>query len=324
MLLQQSEETKDRLVPGYLPVIFSPFRSLLLIPLIFAALLLAAAAAPALGEQIRVRDSRGKLFTLPAPPKRIVSVAPSNTEILFALGLGRQMVGATDYCSHPPQARSLQKVGGIQLNYERILSLKPDMVLAVTNLQKTSIARMEALGLPVFTIDPHTVEETIAAIELVGRAAGSRAAAARVAGRMRTKLASVRKAVAGRSERPGVLTIIQLQPLIVAGPNTFMDDCIRLAGGRNVASDARGPYPIFSVEQAVLRKPEVIFTSPRNRQALLNSPVWRAVPAVSQGRIYHPEQDLVELPGPRLADGVEALARFLHPDAFPTPKGKPK
>jgi len=277
---------------------------------------------PACGQPIRVRDSRGKLFTLPSPPRRIVSVAPSNTEILFALGLGPRVVGVTDFCDYPPAARALPKVGGVQLNYEKILSLKPDMVLAVTNLQKASIAKMEALKLPVFTIDPHTVEETIAAIELVGRATGAEAAAKRVTKQMRAKLNRVRAVLAGVRERPKVLSIIQFQPLIVVGPGTFMDDCIRLAGGRNIAADAKAPYPIFSVEKAVQRKPDVIFISKKQASALLSSPVWRSVPAVVNRRVYHPNPDLVELPGPRLADGVEMLAKFIHPGLFAKRGGK--
>lgn len=283
-------------------------------------ILLYLSALPTLGAPIRVRDSRGKLLALPAPPKRIVSVAPSNTEILFALGLGSRVVGVTDFCDYPPAARRLPKVGGVQLNYEKIISLKPDVVFAVTNLQATNIAHMERLGLHVFTIDPHTVEQTISAIELIGRATGAEAEAKRVAARMRTRLSAVRTAVARVRTRPKVLSIIQFKPLIVTGPGNFMDDCIRLAGGRNIAGDAKSPYPIFSVELAVQRKPDIILIPKHQASGLLSSPLWRSVPAVRNGRVYHPTPDLTELPGPRLVDGVEELARLFHPSAFHAPR----
>jgi iron complex transport system substrate-binding protein len=267
-------------------------------------------ASPARSAPIRVRDARGKLFVASTPPKRIVSVAPANTEILFALGLGPRVVGVTDYCDYPPQARKLPKVGGVQLNYERILSLRPDMILATVNLQAGAIARMDALHLRVFAIDPHTVAETIGAIQLVGRATGTEQAAHAVARRMRATLAGIRRPPPGKRLR--VLHIIQLQPLIVAGPGTFMDDCIRLAGGVNVAADAKAPYPTFSVEEAVLRKPQVILTAKRNLAALRSSPVWRTVPAVANGHIYSPDPDLLERPGPRVVDGVALLAGILR------------
>jgi len=279
--------------------------------------LLYLSALPAQCAPIRVRDSRGKLLALPAPPRRIVSVAPSNTEILFALGVGPRVVGVTDFCDFPPAARRLPKVGGVQLNYERIISLKPDVVFAVTNLQAASIANMEKLGLRVFTVDPHSVQDTISAIELVGRATGAEAEAKRVAARMRARLSAVRAAVARQRTRPKVLSIIQLKPLIVAGPGNFMDDCIRLAGGRNIAADAKSPYPIFSVEVAVQRKPDIILIPKHQLPGLLSSELWKSVPAVRNGRVYHPTPDLTELPGPRLIDGVEELARLFHPSAFP-------
>ncbi|MGQ9525665.1 MAG: ABC transporter substrate-binding protein [Armatimonadota bacterium] len=281
-------------------------------------ILLYLSTLPVLSAPIRVRDSRGKLLVLPAPPKRIVSVAPSNTEILFALGVGPRVVGVTDFCDYPPAARRLPKVGGVQLNYETIISLKPDVVFAVTNLQAASIARMEKLGLRVFTIDPHSVEETISAIELVGQAVGAEAEAKRLAARMRRRLSAVRAVVARQRIRPRVLNIIQLKPLIVTGPGNFMDDCIRIAGGRNIAGDAKSPYPIFSVELAVQRKPDIILIPKHQAPGLFSDPVWQSVPAVRNRRVYHPTPDLTERPGPRLVDGVEELARLFHPTAFHT------
>jgi iron complex transport system substrate-binding protein len=261
-----------------------------------------------------MRDDREKVITLTAPPRRIVSITPSNTEILFALGLGPKIVGDTDYCDYPAAAQSKPKVGGVVLNYEKILSLKPDLVIAKYDIQKANIERLEKLGVRVFAVNPSTVNDTLKAIEAMGRVTGTLPKAKGITAAMRRELSQV-KAISMRDKKtPRVLTVIQQKPLIAVGPKTFIDDAIRLAGGRNLAADARQPYPQFSLESAIARKPDVILLSAAKPDAIYADPAWRTTPAVQHRRVYNPSfMQVLERPGPRLAHAVRQLAELLHP-----------
>lgn len=268
-----------------------------------------AGAAP-----VSVRDARGKVITLAAPPKRIVSIAPSNTEILFALGLGPRIVGVTDYCDTPTQARTKPKVGGVQLNFERIVALKPDLIIAKYDFQKANIARLEKLGQKVFAIDPTTVSETLGSILAVGRVTGTQPRANAVVQGMRRELNRARRIARRDRKRSRTLVVISRKPLIVVGPKTFMDDALRWAGAQNVAHDAKQPYPQFSLESAVARKPEALLMSGARPQDFYNDPVWRNTPAVRNRRVYAPSfMTALERPGPRLATAIRQLAELLHP-----------
>lgn len=281
-----------------------------------AILLLAmVAAASALAAPIHVRDARGRWLSLPAPPRRIVSLAPSNTEILFALGLGPRIVGVSDYSDYPPAARTKPSVGGLILNTEKILSLRPDLLVGLASLQAPELRRLESLGLHVFAIDPHTIGQTIQAIQSVGAATGTQGRAAAVAHHMRAEIAAVRARLARARSRPKALVVVQWKPLIVVGPGTFMNDALTLAGATNVAADALAPYPSFSVETALARQPDVILLTEPNASVAAD-PAWRSVPAVRNHRIFTVPPGILERPGPRLAEGVAVLARLLHPRLF--------
>jgi iron complex transport system substrate-binding protein len=263
---------------------------------------------------IRVRDARGKVIALAGPPRRILSIAPSNTETLYALGLERRVVGVTDFCDYPARARLKPKVGGVVLNMEKIVALKPDLVLAKYDFQKANVERLERLGLRVFAVDPQTVGETLAAILSIGRVTGTLSKAKTVTAGMSADLARAGRIAARDRKRPRVLTIIQRKPLIVVGPRTFMDDALRRAGARNVAADAKQAYPQFSLESAVARKPDVLLLSAAKPQEFYGDAAWRITPAVRGRRVYAPAfMPMLERPGPRLATAVRQLAELLHP-----------
>ncbi len=263
---------------------------------------------------LAARDGRGKVITLKRAPQRIVSIAPSNTEILFALGLGAKIVGVTDYCDWPAAAKSRPKVGGVVLNIERIIALRPDLVVAKWDFQKANVARLEALHIPVFAVDPHNVRDTLTTIEAVGAITGAMPQARRVTARMRRELAEVAKVADHDKRRPRVLSVISSRPLIVVGPNTFLDNALKVAGAINGAADARGPYPQFSLESAVARRPDVILLSAGKPGEIMANPVWRSTPAVAKRRVYAPAfMPVLERPGPRLTGAVLQLARLLHP-----------
>jgi iron complex transport system substrate-binding protein len=284
--------------------------------LALALLLVLPVAAGAAGEfPLTVRDALGRVVAIPGPPQRIVSVAPSVTEILFALGVGPRVVGISDADDYPPPGvRGKPRVGGVALNTERIIALRPDLVIGVAGLQQSQLERLFRLGLPVLAVEARTLEETLSQITLLSRVTGARQAGRRLVQALRSRAAAVEARVRGRP-RPRVFVEIWGEPLQTAGAGTYVDDLLRRAGARNLFADLRG-WPQVSPEAVVSRNPEVIVLTYAGRRAVVARPGWRGVTAVRRGRIYELDPDLVSRPGPRLLDGLERLARLLHPEAF--------
>lgn len=257
---------------------------------------------------MRVKDSRGKEVLVKAKPLRIVSTAPSNTEILFALGLGDRLVGVTRFCNYPPAAAKKPKIGDMNVNSEAVLALKPDLVLAHGMLNNAAIPRLEKLGLTVFAIDPKTLGEVSRDIRTVGKITGRPKTADKVAGKIDGAIKSVR---ASRAKKPSpeVLVVIQSNPLWAAGPKTFVDEMLGIAHAKNVAADARPGFVPFSRELAISRNPDVIITGlPSDIAFFSKSPEWRNTNAVKNKRIYVISSDLLLRAGPRLAEGLKTLA----------------
>lgn len=277
-------------------------------------------ARPAAG--ITATDALGRTVTVAKRPERIVSLAPSNTEILFALGLGERVVGVTDYCDYPPEAKAKEKVGGFKdPSVEKVVALRPDLVLATGGIQREVVAQLEKVGVPVFVLDPHTMDEVPAGIRTVARLAGAAAEGERVAAGLEARVKAVRDRTAGIPEaaRPPVFYEVWPDPLMTAGPGSFAHDMIALAGGRNVAAGTAQPYPKFSMEELVAADPAVIITPfEETAKALADGrrPGWRGLRAVRDGRVAVVNQDLTSRPGPRLVDGLEAMARAIHPELF--------
>lgn len=281
-----------------------------------AGLLAGSPDAAVPGFPLTVRDALGRRVTVPGPPQRIVSTAPSVTEILFALGLGRRVVGVSDADDYPPgEIRGKARVGGVILNAERILALRPDLVVGVAGLQQGQLERLIRLGLPVLAVEARSLDETFAQIRLLGRVTGSAPAAEQLLAGLRARTAEVQRRVRGRPD-PRVYVEIWDQPLQTAAAGTFIDDLVRRAGGRNLFADLRG-WPQVAPEAVIRRDPEVILLTYPGRQRLLVRPGWAQVSAVRRGRVHELDAGLVSRPGPRLVDGLEQIARLLHPGAFP-------
>lgn len=293
----------------------------LLLTLLLAATSL---AAPVDQFPITLRDDLGRPVTLPQPPQRIISLAPSNTEILYALGLGGRVVGVDRFSDYPPEVREKPKVGGmVDPDYERILSLRPDLVLTTGGVQRAVVERLETLGIRVFALHPQTVEGVLDSILTVARLAGVTRKGWEVVGALRRRIRAItlKTERIPLSRRPTVFWIIWPEPLMTAGPRTFIHSLITLAGGRNIAGDIAGPrdYPLYSMEELVARDPDVIIATTDAHGAVGNlaaKPGWRSLRAVRSGRVYFVDPDLVHRPGPRLVDGLEAIARLLHPKLF--------
>jgi len=282
-------------------------------------LLLGAAAAPGLpaasAHPMVVTDALGRNVRVAAPPQRIVSVAPSVTEILFALGLDRRIVGVSAADDYPPQAvQAKPRVGGVVLDIERLLRLRPDLVIGVAGLQRAQLERLVAVGLPVVAVDARTLDDVYRQIALIGRITAREAAAAQLVAEMRARERAVRRAVAGRRVRR-VYVEIWAEPLMTAGGGTFLADLIARAGGANVFADLAG-WPQVSGEAVIRRDPEVIVVTYPQGRGVLARRGWDQVAAVRARRVVVVAPSLVSRPGPRLVQGLEVLARGIHPEAF--------
>ncbi len=268
-----------------------------------------------------VSDDAGRQVQLKGQPKRIVSMAPSNAEILFALGLGDRVVGVSNYDNYPAEAATKEKVGdAFNPNYEKIAALKPDVVLAVGTAQSQIVQKLEGYKVNVMVLNAKKVRDVLADITLVGKITGTSAKAAEVTGAMNKKLNDIQAKVATvpADKRPAVFWALD-NTLYTVGPGSFVDDLINLAGGRNIAADAKQDYPQYSQEELIARDPDVIIVPLLDQSMKAQFEAikgWDKLRAVKANRVYFIDPDLVSRPGPRIAAGVEEVAKLLHPDLF--------
>ncbi|MBP6963659.1 MAG: ABC transporter substrate-binding protein [Armatimonadetes bacterium] len=280
------------------------------------ALLVLPCAAGVAKYPTTIKDCRGKAVNIVREPKRIVSIAPSCTEILFALGLEKRVVGVTRFCNYPEAARKKPRIGDIRTSVEKVISLKPDLVLAHGFLNEEAIRSLEKHGIVVAAFDPKTLDEAMRDIRTIGLITNREKQASRIVTSMKSTIALVKKKAAVIKSRPKVLVAVQGEPLWAAGPRTFVDEMVRLAGGTNLASDAKPGFNQFSTEAAVWRKPDiVIYTTPTDRQ-IFSKGLWARTNAARKKRVHEVNPDLLVRPGPRLTDGLKAVARLIHPDVF--------
>lgn len=274
-----------------------------------------------------VPDMLGRAVTIPDRPLRVVSLAPSITETIYALGRGDWLVGVTDVCDYPPPARRLPRVGGIAApNLERIVRLRPDLVFATAEGNARDLLnRLERLGLPTFALQPDSYTRVVDSVLAIGRALAADPPARRIADDIQRRVGRVQGLVAGRS-RPGVLYLIWTDPLIAAGAGTYLDDLLGLAGGRNIVWERTGSYPRLNWEQVVTRVPDVILLADHREDSERPSTgsgdvppewhAWQAVPAIRTGRVLAVPSNTILRPGPRLGEGLNRLARAIHPEVF--------
>ncbi|HBT46273.1 MAG TPA: cobalamin-binding protein [Peptococcaceae bacterium] len=276
------------------------------------------------GYPLTIVDDMGREVTLKARPDRLVSLSPGNTEILFALGLGDKVVGVDDYSDYPPEAVEVPKVGGFSNpNVEKIMALEPDLVLA-TNMHEQAVRRLEEVGIPVAVVSPKSVEGVLGSIGWISKAAAAEEEAADLVDHLKERIQKVRSAVEGipPEERPWVYYEVYYDPIMTAGPRTFIGQLIELAGGRNIAYDAQTDYPEFSAEAIIERNPEVIiFPQWHGSESLTveqvkSRPGWQQVRAVKNDRVFGVDADIMSRPGPRVVEALELLARLIHPKLF--------
>jgi len=275
-----------------------------------AAQLLLLTCEPVWSHPVSVKDVRGKTIVVRSTPRRIVSLAPNNTEILFALGLANRVVGVTSWCDYPPAARKKPRVGDRAINVEKVIALKPDLIVAHAKLNDAYIGRLESIGKTVIAIDPKTYKEVMSDILIIGRATGRDARATQVVRQMRSSLQKVRRRPL--DTRRNVLVVIQPSPLWAAGPKTLVDEMLGFVRAVNIAHDSQPGFNQFPVEKAIARRPDVLIVGKGEKRFFLDSPIWRDTKAVRDNRVYDMDFDLLVRPGPRLAEGLTKLAAVLR------------
>jgi ABC-type Fe3+-hydroxamate transport system substrate-binding protein len=267
-----------------------------------------------------VVDETGRRISVPDHPERVISLSPSITETVYALGLEDRLVGDTDYCDYPPAAKKKPHVGALlNPSLERIVALKPDLVLGDAEANRRETAdQLARLGIPLYGFEAHSLDDTLRSIEDMGRVMDDEKAAQALVAGLRQRIQAVERRVAAKP-RPKVLFVVWYQPLITAGPRTFIADVIRRAGGDSVSNDLTGEWPRLGLESALKRDPDVIlfprttaFAPDFNQFRHLTG--WRDFRAVRDGRMYF-ISDAINRPGPRLVDSLEEVARILHPEA---------
>lgn len=264
-------------------------------------------------------DSLGREVTITEEPDKVISLSPAITEILFAIGAGDQIAGVTDYCEYPPEALEKNKVGGFEdPNMELIIELEPDIIFVAAGIQEELVQQFEKLGIEVVVLDAEEVKDVLNNIEVAGIAVGNWEEAQQLVADLEARINAVEEKVANASHQPTVFFEVWDDPLMTAGPGSFIDDLISMAGGQNIAYDAVKRYAEFSIEVLLERDPDVYLIQDHAHQPedVMARPGFQGLTAVQTGRVAAVKDDWVTLPGPRIVDGLEAIARVLHPDLF--------
>lgn len=265
-------------------------------------------------------DDVGRRITLPAQVDRVVSLAPNLTEIVFAVGAGTNLVGNTTYCDYPAEARKVEKVGDtFHPSLERIIALRPQLVLVSTASQLEGFTeQLRSHNIEVFVTDPHSLEDIFRSIGVIGELLGKKEPANVLVAKLRDRTTAVENAI---KPFPRLRVFYQLsaEPLYTAGHDSFVTDLMKLAGADSVTADVPGAWPKYSAESALAAKPDAIILPTGGSMGEGNANVAEALrnsPAVQQSRVYKINDDHLVRPGPRIVDGLEEMAKALHPAAF--------
>jgi len=299
------------------------FRLALLFISLLCSTIACLPAGQACAESLQVTDALGRTVNLSKTPTRIVSLAPSVTETLFALGLDQEIVGVTTSCNYPPQAKMKPKVGSLTTpNLETLVAMKPDLVIGIKGLHKIELVpELDRLGVPLYISDPSTVKQVLQEIRVIGRLVGKGKDSESLAEKMRKQIETIKGEVYGRL-RPKVLYILWHDPLMTVGPGSYIEELIRISGGKGIVPQGRPAYSQLNMEEVLAEDPEVVIfaseiggaTVKAERQRWLR---WTTLSAVKERRLYTIDSDLLHRPGPRLVDGLAALVKLIHPELFP-------
>jgi len=308
----------------------SKFRQLCTIYLVsaIALILLVSCASPpesAPSSPTEITDQLGRVVALDKPPQKIISLAPSNTEILFALGLADRVVAVTDYCDYPPESKTKPSIGGFSTpNIEEIVALSPDLILATSIHENKIIPQLEDKGLTILALNPKTIDGVLEAIVMTGKITGVQKNASELVAKMQQRIKAVTDKTASLppEQRLGTFYIVWHDPLMTAGSGTLQDELIQKAGGINIARELTD-YADISLEAVITANPQVIIAGAghgsgedQTFQYAKAETRLRDTHARQTNRIYAIDADLASRPGPRIVEGLEEFAAFIHPELF--------
>lgn len=280
---------------------------------------------------IVIKDDRGLEVSVPKKPLRIVSLLPSHTEILYAVGAGKQMVGCTTFCNYPAETGQLEKValsnpGSVSL--ETLVALKPDLIFLGGDYQRQLAEQLTKLKIPVLSFESQSVADIERSIRGISRATGHTQAGEELIAKIKNEITAIQKRVAPYQKQgpPRVFYQVWDQPLMTAGPASFIGELINLIGAENVFADVKIAYPQVSEETLIVRNPDVILMPQTKKEGaadltetisqLRKRPGWKQMNAVKNQRIYLIEDDLISRPGPRVVLGLQKMAQALYPEAY--------
>lgn len=276
----------------------------------------------ALAQMRTITDPVGRTLRVPRDPQRIVALAPSITEIVFALGQEHRLKGVSRFSDYPPAAKDYPKVGSyVHLDIERIVALQPDVCIGIKDGNPLSVVKqLEALKIPVFVVHPRDLNSVMKSILAIGELLAATDKAQAVTANMRRRIDAVKQKTDQLTLRPAVFVQIGISPIVSVGSDTFIHQLITLAGGTNVAAGAN-PYPRFSREQVISLAPEVMVISSMARATVFEEVKkqwmqWPVIPAVRNRAVHIAPTNIFDRPTPRIVDGLEQMARYIHPGLF--------
>ena len=273
---------------------------------------------------VTVVDDLNEEVTMEEEPERIISLAPSITEMLYSIGLADKIVGVTTYADYPKAATEKTKIGSVtEPNIEKIVSLKPDLVIAAGINKKPTLKKIKDLGIKVAGFNPHSIKGTINSIVKVGRLTGSDQKARQIAAKMRVQVDEIKDLVDKKLKnkpRPKVFYEIWSDPITTAGKGTFINDIIRTSGGENIGAKAKGPWPTYSLEKLLVENPDIYISSPHSApssvtvESIKNRDNYGSLKAVKNDRIYIVNQNIVSRPSPRIIKGLKSFVKAIFPE----------
>ena len=274
------------------------------------------------GKESFFTDEMGRTVKISYPPMRIISLAPSITEILFALGLNEEIEAVTDFCDYPEAVSKRPRVGGfINPNIEKIVSLKPDLIIAIRDGNRMgTIDRLNELAFPVYVVDPKSFDGVITTLQNIGDIVGRQENSKNIVNEIKAK--REKTAILTRSlPRPKVFFQIGYLPMITVGKGSLADELIRLAGGRSISENESLNYPPYNIEIVLQKAPQIIIMSSMESKRDYSSLIkmwqnWKSIPAVKRNAIHIVDSNIVDRPTPRIVEGLEAMLRIIHPEVF--------
>ena len=264
---------------------------------------------------LTLHDNQGINVTILEEPKRIISIAPSNTEILYAIGASEKIIAVTEYDNYPPEVVGMETIGGFStVNIERVVSMEPDLVFATGGVQTEIVKQLRKLGLVVAVIDAEDIDGILENIVVVGRISGHQEEANRLVLDLEKRVEEVRAVTTSTETKPRVMYIVWGDPLMSAGQGTFIDNIIELAGGENIFQDTNIEYPKVSMESVLEKDPELIIMGDHGGISIgemKTNPQWMETTAVKTNSVYEIDGDIVSRQGPRIVDALTQFSAWI-------------